>query len=113
MSGNPFASTGVTSADIQDIQKRLTDLEAKVARGTNALSKKMAATTDSTSTSTSTLPIVSGVSDVIPPSPSQIDIASIFPKEGGGKRRKNLKKSKKRKNFKKRKNYTKKRSYKK
>ena len=41
MSGSPFASSGVTAADIQDIQKRLNEIEKKIVDGFTGVSNKI------------------------------------------------------------------------
>lgn len=89
---SPFAS-GVTSADIQALQKRFDDLEKLITDKFNSL-------TTSTSTvptaPTTTLAAVSGLSEILPKPSQQVDLSDIFPKEGG--RRKKTRRGKKRNN---------------
>ena len=96
MSGSPFASSGVTAADIQDIQKRLNEIEKKIVDGFTAVSNKILSTTAATSAATepvttpATAPSVSpsALDSVLPaPTQSRVDLSSIFPKEGGGRKR--------------------------
>ena len=104
MSGSPFASSGVTAADIQDIQKRLNEIEKKIVDGFTSLSNKiatMSAATPAAQTPVET-PRVSAppLDSIIPPvTQSQVDLSSIFPKQGGGRRTRRLKRrAKNRKN---------------
>ncbi len=98
MSGSPFASSGVTAADIQDIQKRLNEIEKKIVDGFTGVSNKILSITAATSAATSaaTTPVQTQIPSVAPsalnsvlpaPTQSRVDLSSIFPKEGGGRKR--------------------------
>ena len=95
MSGSPFASSGVTAVDIQEIQKRLTDIEKKMEDGFTSLSNKIA-----TMSATKIEPPVeapkvapSALDSVLPATAQpQVDLSSIFPKEGGGSKKRTRRK---------------------
>jgi hypothetical protein len=92
MSGSPFASSGVTAADIQDIQKRLNEIEKKIVDGFTGVSNKILSITAATSAAPTAAPTPSvspsALDSVLPaPTQSRVDLSSIFPKEGGGRKR--------------------------
>ena len=102
MSGSPFASSGVTAADIQDIHKRLNEIEKKIVDGFTAVSNKILSTSAATPVETPVqTPSVaaSALDSVLPPTTqSRVDLSSIFPKEGGGRTRRLKRRAKNRKN---------------
>ena len=82
LSSTPFASSGVTSSNLDNIKKRLTNLNKKVANGFSNVKKANPLPTPTLGVS----PIVSGLSNIIPPT-STIDMESIFPKTGGARKK--------------------------
>lgn len=92
LQANPFASSGgVTAADIQAIQTRIDTLEKNIMLRLDTLQSTQSAFTNTTST----IPAVSGLSQVLPtPSLPPVDLANIFPKAGGSRRFKRSKRSK-------------------
>jgi len=93
MQASPFAaSSGITSADIDKIQARLDTMEKNIMDKIDAFTKK--SSPPITEQAAPTVAPLSGLSQVLPPVPtSPVDLASIFPKEGGGRRSKRSKKT--------------------
>ena len=87
MSTNPFKSTGVTSADIDELKTLIQKLDNKVTKTLNDLTKNVQkpAATFTTSTNPRVVPAMSGP---ILPTPTNVkDINSIFLGKGGSRRR--------------------------
>jgi hypothetical protein len=101
---SPFSSTGgVTAADIEAIKTRIDTLEKNIMMKFDSLQAAAVSAAVSASTSTSTAtPPVSGLSEIIPtPSVPPVDLASIFPKEGGSRRFRGSKRSKRSRKYRK------------
>jgi hypothetical protein len=87
MSANPFKSTGVTSAHIDELKTLIQALDTKITKGLNELNKKIQTPIASFSKSTNP-PAVPAMSGPLLPTPTRVkDIDSIFLGKGGSRRR--------------------------
>jgi hypothetical protein len=95
MQGSPFAPTTITANDIQKINDKIDMLQMTLLSKMDTLEKKII---PAVATSTSTVLPTTGISNVLPttgisnvlPTPSvPTDLSSMFPKQGGSRRKKN------------------------
>lgn len=94
MQGSPFAPTTITATDIQKLSDKIDALETVLLGRIDTLEKKIMPVV---ATSTSTVLPTTGLSNIIPTPSVPTDLSSIFPKEGGSRRKKRRSKRKSRK----------------
>ena len=86
MQGSPFAPTTITANDIQKVSDRVDALQTALLFRIDTLEKKLLPVV---ATSTSTVLPTTGLSNLLPTPTVPTDLSSIFPKEGGSRRKKN------------------------
>jgi hypothetical protein len=91
MQGSPFAPTTITATDIQKISDKMDNLQTTLLARIDELEKKVLPALIS---STSTVLPTTGLSNMLPAPMASTDLSSIFPKEGGSRRKKRRSKNK-------------------
>jgi hypothetical protein len=91
MQGSPFAPTTITANDIQKISDKMDNLQTTLLARIDELEKKVLPVVV---TPTSTVLPTTGLSNLIPTPSVPTDLSSIFPKEGGSRRKKRRSKNK-------------------
>jgi len=84
MQGSPFAPTTITAIDIQKVSDKMDMLQMALLSRIDELEKKLLPVV---ATSTSTVLPTTGLSNVLPTPSVPTDLSSIFPKEGGSRRK--------------------------
>jgi hypothetical protein len=85
MQGSPFAPTTITATDIQKLSDKVDALEVALLARIDTLEKKLLPVV---ATSTSTVLPTTGLSNILPTPSVPTDLSSIFPKEGGSRKKK-------------------------
>ena len=93
MSVSPFSSSGVTSADIQDIKSLIQKLDTKITEGFKNISSEHAKSNVNSSTTTIASTKLGESGALLPPTPTPQDLSSIFLGKGGSSRRHSRRKS--------------------
>ena len=94
MQGSPFAPTTITATDIQKLSDKIDALETALLARIDTLEKKILPIV---AASTSTVLPTTGLSNLLPTPSVSTDLSSIFPKQGGSRRKKRRSKHKSRK----------------
>jgi hypothetical protein len=91
MQGSPFAPTTITANDIQKLSDKMDNLQMTLLSKIDEIEKKI---TPIVATSTSTVLPTTGLSNLIPTPAVPTDLSSMFPKQGGSRRKKRRSKHK-------------------